>query len=516
MKLLRNIHTIAIATMCGLGLASCNDWLDVKMEDKVMENTLFSDFKGYRAALNGVYVSLNDIYTTHLGPGALDVMAQYYNVTEDNSHTMRMYSRFKYADSDFQSATNNIWTQMYTMLANLNLFIEHTDESSILTEAQNGLMRGEALALRAFLHFDLLRLYGPIYSNNSTEICIPYQASSKREIEPMLPANEVIELILKDINEAETLLAEYDPIITEGVQNTATSDDGVTVYDMSFRQLRFNYYATLALKARVNLWKGDKSQAYNICKNQILDKITSEDLEVFPWATKAQVEADKKPDYLFSSEVFFSLYNSKRNDNLQKTLFAENLTMASRLTFIGSSLDGNSKVALFYDDPNDLRKLPWKIVEPSNAERQAAAEKNEEAPNTLAFGKYEPVASDADLNGTETYRYMIPLIRLSEIYLIMAECTTDMSEAFDLINTVRSHRECMDVDPNGDFDRALTYEFAREMIGEGQLFYFYKRRAMTELISGTSLEKDYPMTLENYIFPIPDAELEKRVLVNGK
>jgi hypothetical protein len=55
---------------------------------------------------------------------------------------------------------------------------------------------------------------------------------------------------------------------------------------------------------------------------------------------------------------------------------------------------------------------------------------------------------------------------------------------------------------------------AREVIGEGQLFYFYKRRAMTEIISGTSIDGKYNMQLSNYTLPLPDSEIEERNISN--
>jgi len=45
--------------MIPLSLASCSDWLEVEMEDKIMEPVLFSNYAGYVSAINGVYLSLN-------------------------------------------------------------------------------------------------------------------------------------------------------------------------------------------------------------------------------------------------------------------------------------------------------------------------------------------------------------------------------------------------------------------------------------------------------------------------
>lgn len=515
MNIIRKIKLLAVSSLAVLSMSSCNDWLNVSMEDKIMEKDLFSNYEGYLMALNGVYMSMNDVYARTLTTGEIDVMAQYYNVTENNNHRMKLFSSYSYSDVSFESQNYTLWSRMYTLLANLNAVIEHTDiDDAPLTPQQFAVIRGEALGLRAFLHFDLLRLYGPIFSVNSTDECIPYQNSTDREIQPLLPADKVLDLIIKDLHEAEALLRDHDPILTEGTGNTATEDDGIAHYDMAFRQLRFNYYAVEALLARAYHWKGDKATAYDIAKHKIIDAITTEDLEVFPWATKNKVLQEGKPDYLLSSEVIFSLYNSKRSD-IYSANFAQTLrALTSRLTFYGSDMSGDSKIALFYDDDNDIRRNMWTVVEPTQGELGDAGEEGEVAGNTLALNKFAPAAKDVEFDGTETYRFMMPLIRLSEIYLIAAETTSDNSEALTLINTIRNKRECTDLPEDCDLGQAITFEMAREVIGEGQLFFFYKRRNAAQLISGTSAEP-YNMVSTNYVWPIPKEELNKRVLVNN-
>ena len=81
MKTINKVKSILAASLLAVSVTSCADWLEVKMEDKVMENTLFADYRGYMTALNGVYLSMNDVYSRNLMTGPIDVMAQYYNVT---------------------------------------------------------------------------------------------------------------------------------------------------------------------------------------------------------------------------------------------------------------------------------------------------------------------------------------------------------------------------------------------------------------------------------------------------
>ena len=71
----------------------------------------------------------------------------------------------------------------------------------------------------------------------------------------MLTGNEVIEKVLTDLAEAESILKNWDPAVSEGMLMAVNDDDhdndGNTY---RFRGLRLNYYAVVALKARVYLW----------------------------------------------------------------------------------------------------------------------------------------------------------------------------------------------------------------------------------------------------------------------
>ena len=56
-----------------------------------------------------------------------------------------------------------------------------------------------------------------------------------------------------------------------------------------------------------------------------------------------------------------------------------------------------------------------------------------DANSSLYFLKYADAGREAELDGTETYLYMIPLIRLSEAYLIAAECAATPEEALEYL-----------------------------------------------------------------------------------
>lgn len=89
---------------------------------------------------------------------------------------------------------------------------------------------------------------------------------------------------------------------------------------------------------------------------------------------------------------------------------------------------------------------------------------------------------------------VLPLIRLPEMYYIIAECETDKEKSVEALNTVMWARgiayedglvadDAYDrLDTRVDYDQnhtkrinELMREYRKEFFSEGQLFYFYKR-----------------------------------------
>jgi len=61
----------------------------------------------------------------------------------------------------------------------------------------------------------------------------------------------------------------------------------------------------------------------------------------------------------------------------------------------------------------------------------------------------------------------------------------------------------------------ITKECRREFLGEGQMFFFYKRKAMQKIPNG-KWEKDSEsqtinMNMNNYVVPLPDSEINMRL-----
>ena len=92
-----------------------------------------------------------------------------------------------------------------------------------------------------------------------------------------------------------------------------------------------------------------------------------------------------------------------------------------------------------------------------------------------------------------------------------------MEEAARLyLNKLRLHRGCIDyqVDDQDFLQYLITAEFRREFLGEGQMFFYYKRKGMETIPEGKNASGNMNMELENYVFPLPESETSQRTDIN--
>lgn len=485
-KILFYIHSCLLAFLL-IATVSCESWINVEPTDRLSEDKVYSTQKGFLQALNGIYAEMmnTSVYGGHLSVGVIDVLAQYYDGGSDNSYTYYYYPRYDYTNTGVKNTFANVWSKMYSLITSVNIILEKCDQTDVLSAQYQKMIKGEALALRAMFHLDLLRLFGPVMSETPDGRAIPYVTVADQSIQDFLTADVVIEKIIHDLTQASEILQSADPILTDGVKHTPAEGDNV---DFCYRQYRLNYFAVQVLLARAYLWKGNKTEALNIAETAITMAGN-----IFPFTSTATATG-AYPDRMFSSEVVFSLYNTNRISVYRK-YFASTLETRNILSFAGTLDSG--RIPELYDSQNDLRYKMWTA--------------SSEGDNDLIFNKYEDVVLKD--GSTNHYCYMMPLIRLSELYLIAAECETDFSQALNYLNTLRNKRNCPNVSPKNpeELMTDISSEFRKEMIGEGQMFFFYKRQAMQSIPNGSATSGNMNMLLKNYVVPIPDSEIDNRL-----
>ena len=103
---------------------------------------------------------------------------------------------------------------------------------------------------------------------------------------------------------------------------------------------------------------------------------------------------------------------------------------------------------------------------------------------------------------------MMPMLRLGEMYLIAAEAqSNDLKAGVSFVNTLRRNRGVASLQTlTTDL---LENEYIRELYGEGQLFYLYKR-LNTDVITSASTSKNPKASDKIFVVPMPDSETENR------
>ena len=486
MKILKIALAISLFTMI-----SCENWLDVSSTSQLDRDDMFQTENGYGEALTGVYAKLCDksLYGRTLTFDVLDIMASYYpDMYFDHSY----WWDYSYANLDDQYAVSYcsstieaVWTNLYAQIANLNSLLENIDNNQDVFSGDNyRLIKGEALGLRAYLHFDLLRLFADAWDIGKDKKSIPYVTELTPLVTPVYTQEKTIELILTDLDSAKNLLTE-DPMRlgTTPASCLASLPSGSNLSANNIepwhnRRFHFNYYAAIATMARVYMWKGDQ---VNALKSAL--EIISEQETKFPWVlTKNLTHIDNanysNQDRSFATEHIFALNITDIEKCMDGYIFngevSTSLSSETRL-----EITTQTRTEIYEGISSDLRYQYW----------------------FKAFNTNWFVSKFYQSSVTSRYfQERLPLIRLSEMYYIAAECST--GNGLDYLETVRSHRGLSSYSLPSDCNQEeeIRKEYCKEFLGEGQLWYYYKRKSYMDF--------NYYMTnIEFFTWKIPDLEV---------
>ncbi len=461
--------------------SSCKKWLDVKPEDKFIEESVFSNNQGFKDALNGLYLNIGDtaMYGEAINMKLLDVSAQLFpgNNFFPSSQAVSpiSLSSYTYTEAGAISVIDKAWSNMYLTVARVNKFLENCDTYSKNANAADlQFYKGEALGLRAYLYLDLLRMFTPNYATDSTAKVIPYVDKTGYNIQPYTSSSFIMARIMADIKAAETLLAN-DPAVAQSIVSLGNVTSGRVS-----RNYKMNLYAVKALKARAHLWKGDKPAALAAAKELIAVQ------SKFPWITTSQINNPSQSNKVFSPELIFAAENPRLNDTFNRLFSSDNRDIEA---LIASQPFQN---IVFENLDNDYRVSSNWAVEGGKSYK--------------TFIKYRDVA--AANNASWSFNRTVPMLKMSEMYLIAAECETNASTALNYLNTLRNNRNLGSLGSSVDINAEILKEYRKEFFGEGQLFFYYKRRATANILFSTGAMQTISKVA--YTYPVPLSEITPR------
>lgn len=240
-------------TLTVLAASSCKN-LDVNPSDAISTGTIVTTTDGLTNALNGAYALFKD----HIEfGGSIDqnnmYLRQFYHLSDFASDdivsgqvtTDPLYYSFSLDHSPAQGNTRYFWYVSYKIITGVNTVIAAVEKSG-KTDATTNQLLGECYFLRAFCHFNLVRIFGKAYTTdpNSPGIILRTNLTDPSK-KARSTVKEVYDSVLADAEKAAGLMT-----APRGVQYASQA-------------------AAWALLSRVNLYKEDNAKAIDYANKVI-------------------------------------------------------------------------------------------------------------------------------------------------------------------------------------------------------------------------------------------------------
>lgn len=449
-------------------LSSCvNDWLDVAPSDGTDADAALTSSSDLDAARTGMYKALkgNGSLVDYYGQQFFvygDVHAgddyQYNNLGGSNRASF-------YYDMNYQTAsefTNVAWKSPYIVIGRANRIIAAAEGGALSDAAEAKATidqyAAEAKVLRALAHFDLVRIYGKPYTED--------QGAS-------LGVPLVTEVLESNAKPARSTVAEvYTQVVkdlTEAISSNALATETEPGY--------VSVWGAKAILSRVYLNMGDYANALSVAEDIIKNSgaaLWTRDQYFKAWDASTPNESE----FLFRLNVAGSTDNNDLNGigNLQQRDGYKEMVATKKF------------VDMLTSDPKDVRN---DMFLPAKAEKEVAVY----GTNKVFLNKLR--GQGGNLRNVT----IVPIIRLSEVYLTAAECAfrnNDKTKAVEYLNDLVKNRtttvaSLATVD-NITLDRILI-ERRKELIGEGQRYFDALRNNETITRYTSEADKGWHKTL---------------------
>lgn len=461
---------IAFILSSTVGVSSCDDVLDVQPEYAKERQDLFNTLEDYEFALTGAYARFRQsgyFSTNNNGPGSYsqmpDAMADNFVETGESLANYTVLTDWFYAADN--SLIDQTWLATYSVVNQANVVLNNIDALATEDPQRVNSIKGQALAIRGFVHFDILRYWGVAFERNSGELGIPYVTTTDyEELPSRLTVKETYDRIFADLEQAEELLQDVNAPI-----NTAASKS------------RIDLTAVRGILARVNLYAGNYTEAERYA-SLVIDAVPLASRETFPtiWTDAS------------NAEVLWSIaFNAGEGSPAQNLYFAS----GNRNSYAPSS-----EVVEAYSENTDVRYPTYF--------REIAFR----GTPRLVFSKYigRGTARDNLVN--------FKVLRVAEMYLIRAEARaragSNAAGASQDLNTLRAARisNYVPVVLTGQpLLNAIELERRKELIGEGHRWFDLKRTTRNLVRVDCSAPDEASCTLppdaREWVWPIPQSEI---------
>ncbi|WP_440132937.1 RagB/SusD family nutrient uptake outer membrane protein [Chitinophaga sancti] len=444
-----------------LSFTACNDKLTLAPAVSLPTEDALTSIAGVKAGISGMYAGMRSV--NYYGRNFLvipEIAADNVYLSATNSNRFGSSFRITWLTAD--ADITNFWNQAYTVILRANNIINNVPLLKDGTEKEKNDALGQALFVRALVHFDLLRTFSQPYAiAGGSAMGIPYMTKFEVGSPARNTQDEVYTQLIKDLTQAKSLLAK----------------DAANPYNA-------NAYAASALLARVYLYKGDNANA------------VTEASTVISAGSYTIVAAADLPD-------FYNVSGTKEEIFTLKVLAVETL--------------GSDDVGKIYLKPGygDIRVSPdlVKLFDTNDARYQSFIK-----PFTGSAKEYE----NEKYYGQDGIfgLYSPKILRISEQYLIRAEANAKLGNyavALQDLNAIRANRTQANLVniPDADVLANVLLERRKEMMFEGHRYFDLLRNKLDIVrnFCGDPLELNtpsctYAATSPTVIPPIPQREID--------
>lgn len=214
---MKRIHIFFVLLAITAGTA-CNKYVDTPLpKNELVSDLVFTDDKTATAAVTGLYTNMNalnyqfaNVLISFLSAMQADEL--YYFSPFDNYDVFRE-NRLVPSSQYVQS----MFADQYSFIYHTNACLEGIQKATGLSPAVKSQLTGESLFMRSFFYFYLVNMYGEVPMITTTN----YEENG---LKPRVARSVVYDTIIKNLNEAVSLMADNYPTGTRVRPNRAAAN----------------------------------------------------------------------------------------------------------------------------------------------------------------------------------------------------------------------------------------------------------------------------------------------------
>tara|TARA_R110002051_G_scaffold325001_1_gene425173 strand:+ start:49175 stop:50617 length:1443 start_codon:yes stop_codon:yes gene_type:complete len=465
-----NIKILVLLFSLGFFM-SCDDELnDLQPFVEGNPETFFNSVSAFQNGVDGAYRQLWNYYSsTGSGlQGIPDILSDNVIIAQTGRRSNQDFYNYRYV-AGTGGAIDLYWSEAYEAVNVANLVIAQIDNLGDGADKDNIL--GQALAIRAWAHFDLVRVYGKI----------PTQSAD---------ANASLGVVYIKVEDGDT----EDPF-AEPVRETVASNYAEIIGDLERAsqligadngQGKLNTDGVYALLSRVYLYNGDYQKVIDAADEVSVPLATAEELE--------------------------GLYTD-----------ANEAGIVVKLAINTSSESGGNNVGVLYSQSNATSTISEYVFD---FDFINSIDEDDLRKDVISFvglnqdNQYNAISKFLGETGQVNGRVDVKVMRAEEVLLNKAEAQFELGQ--DALSTLNELRDLRYVSYDGgeagqDLEDAIQFERRVELSFEGHRFFDLKRRGeavmrstMGDIIDGSGTPPDFPtIAADNFRFqlPIPIAEI---------